>query len=198
MINYLFDVDGTLTYARQPMVSDFRDFFVDWINKQRSLGNKVFLVTGSDSKKTKEQIGQPLWRYVDGCFQNCGNQYYEQGKLRWQSSWRMSADLHLDMLELLEASRWYGTAGLNIEERAGMVNISTIGRSCSQEQRKEYHEWDLENKERINIVNILSHKYNNIDLAIGGEISIDIYEKGKDKSQVIDRISGNNIFFGDK
>ena len=34
--------------------------------------------------------------------------------------------------------------------------------------------------------------------SFGGEISIDIYEKGKDKSQVIDRISGNNIFFGDK
>ena len=75
MINYLFDVAGTLTYARQPMASDFKDFFVDWINEQRSLGNKVFLVTGSDSKKTIEQIGQPLWRYVDGCFQNCGNQY---------------------------------------------------------------------------------------------------------------------------
>ena len=198
MINYLFDVDGTLTYARQPMASDFRDFFVDWINKQRSLGNKVFLITGSDSKKTKEQIGQPLWRYLDGCFQNCGNQYYEQGKLRWQSSWRMSADLHFDILELLEARRWYGTAELNIEERAGMVNISTVGREATAQQRRKYFVWDEINEERKHIVRSLSFKHRDLDFAIGGEISIDIYPKGADKSQVLKYVQGSTCFFGDK
>lgn len=198
MINYLFDVDGTLTYARQPMASDFRDFFVSWIDKQRSLGNKVFLVTGSDSKKTVDQIGQPLWRYVDGSFQNCGNQYYEKGKLKWQSNWQMSADLHFDILESIEASQWYGTADFNIEERVGMVNISTLGRNATTQQRREYFVWDEVNKEREHISKTLSCRHSDLEFAIGGEISIDIYPKGGDKSQALNHMDGATWFFGDR
>ena len=198
MDNFLFDVDGTLTPARQPIDKEFMEFFLGWVLEKRNQRHRVLLVTGSDHDKTLEQIGQALWVTVTGSYQNCGNSLYVEGKKAWESKWQMGSDLETDVLDLIARSKWYGTAKNNIEKRTGMVNISTIGRSCSHEQRREYYEWDLENKERINIVNILSHKYNNIDLAIGGEISIDIYEKGKDKSQVIDRISGNNIFFGDK
>jgi phosphomannomutase len=198
MYNFLFDVDGTLTPARQPIDKQFGEFFLAWVLEKKNQGHRVLLVTGSDRKKTVEQIGKTLWTMVTGSYQNCGNSLYVAGKKSWESRWQMGSNLEIDLISLIVKSKWYGTARNNIEERTGMVNVSTIGRSCTQEQRKAYYEWDLENKERINIVNILSHKYNNIDLAIGGEISIDIYEKGKDKSQVIDRISGNNIFFGDK
>ena len=70
MINYLFDIDGTLTPHRQPMVKSFKSFFADWISKKRDQNDKVFLVTGSDKDKTIEQIGLPLWRFVDGSYQN--------------------------------------------------------------------------------------------------------------------------------
>ena len=197
MTNYLFDIDGTLTYARQPMASDFKDFFTEWIGRQRGLGNNVFLVTGSDKTKTIEQIGTPLWCYVDGSFQNCGNQYYEKGKLRWESAWQMPVALRLDILELIEASSWYGTAGINIEERVGMINISTIGREASPKQRREYLVWDQTNKEREKIIGELRAKHKDLEFSIGGEISIDIHPKGADKSQVLGNMLGETVFFGD-
>ena len=41
-------------------------------------------------------------------------------------------------------------------------------------------------------------KFPNIEAAVGGQISIDIYEKGKNKAQVLDEIEGEIYFFGDK
>ena len=41
-------------------------------------------------------------------------------------------------------------------------------------------------------------KFPNIEAAVGGQISIDIYEKGCNKAQVLDDITGEICFFGDK
>ena len=66
--SYVFDVDGTLSHARQPMDKEFHDWFVNWMATR-----DVYLVTGSDRPKTVEQIGEDI---VDGCnmsFQCAGN-----------------------------------------------------------------------------------------------------------------------------
>tara|TARA_R110002020_G_scaffold103752_3_gene243090 strand:- start:9353 stop:10048 length:696 start_codon:yes stop_codon:yes gene_type:complete len=197
-MNFLFDVDGTLTPPREPMDDKFRTFFVEWIISQRKQGNRIIFVTGSDTEKTIQQVGADLWRFIDGSYQNCGNQLYVGGKLIRESDWKMSGFLRLDILDLIEKSPWYGTAKNNIEERVGMVNISTVGRDCSAWQRSEYHKWDNLHLERRDIINTLKSKHPKIDLTIGGEISIDIYEKGKDKSQVIDRLRDRCVFVGDQ
>ena len=40
-MNYVFDVDGTLTYARKEMTPDFKSWFIKWMD-----GKNVYLVTG--------------------------------------------------------------------------------------------------------------------------------------------------------
>lgn len=196
-INYLFDVDGTLTKHRQNIDDDFRKMFGSWVEKQRNSGNKVFLVTGSDKEKTIQQIGVALWRFVDGCYQNCGNQLYRKGKLIKQSSWQMGTHLRLLIIDLIEKSLWHGVASENIEERIGMVNISTVGRSCTAEQRKEYYDWDKNSLERESIIRTICLAHPELDATIGGQVSIDIYPKGMDKAQVLDDMEGETIFFGD-
>jgi phosphomannomutase len=198
MINFLFDIDGTLTPPRQKIPSSFRRSFGDWVVAQRTRGNRVFLVTGSNKTKTKEQVGVSLWRVVNGCYQNCGNQLYVRGRLIKQSAWKIPVELRLDILELCEASQWFGRAKINIEERVGMVNISTVGRSASRRLRTQYYIWDAEHGEREGIVTRLSSKHPNLEYAIGGEISIDIYPNGKNKSQVLEDMTGDTVFFGDK
>jgi len=198
MINYLFDVDGTLTPPRGAMDNKFKRFFASWIEGKRDNLNKVILITGSDKDKTIKQVGYAMWRYVDGVYQNSGNQLYIRGQLIRESKWQMSANLHLDILEEIEKSRWHGKAKKNIEERIGMVNISTVGRSAGRILRKEYLEWDKRRLEREGIVQRLSKKHPQLDFSIGGEISIDIYPKGKDKSQVVEKLTGESVFFGDK
>ena len=56
MINYVFDVDGTLTPSRLPINKKFKEFFLEWME-----GKKVYLITGSDKDKTIEQIGEEIW-----------------------------------------------------------------------------------------------------------------------------------------
>ena len=202
-MNFLFDVDGTLTPAREKIAKDFERFFVHFLETRRSQGDSIILVTGSDKQKTIEQIGLPLWRLVDYCFQNCGNQVYQKGALVRESEWQPPEGLIQSIKNIIRKSCWFGTSGNNIEHRQGMINISTIGRDCTKEERTKYYEWDKVNEERKHIVNLLKSKYNNLDLSIGGEISIDIYEKGKDKAQAIEAIKDfglldKNIFFGDR
>ena len=50
---YLFDVDGTLTPHRKPIKEEFADVFLNWV---RTKQKKVYLITGSDIDKIKEQL----------------------------------------------------------------------------------------------------------------------------------------------
>ena len=169
-MNFLFDVDGTLTPPRRPIEDSFKNYVGQWVNNVQKAGHKVFLVTGSDKDKTIEQIGLPLYRLLDGCYQSCGNELYIRDRLVKYSQWKMSANLHLDILEVLEKSKWYGRAENNIEERVGMINISTVGRSASNVLRKEYYTWDRSNKERLKMCQNIMKKFPEIEASIGGQI----------------------------
>ena len=50
-INYLFDIDGTLTPPRSKMTSEFSFFFLNWMT-----GRNIYLVTGSDREKIIQQV----------------------------------------------------------------------------------------------------------------------------------------------
>ena len=51
MTKYIFDVDGTLTPARQPATKEFLSFFETWAKE-----NTFYLCSGSDLEKIKEQL----------------------------------------------------------------------------------------------------------------------------------------------
>ena len=197
MKNFLFDVDGTLTPHRQEMTDEFKSLFIRCLSRDHKRGHKIFLVTGSDKEKTIEQVGKQIWLAVDGCYQNSGNQLYQHGKLIKESNWAASGGLKSSITNHIKSSCWNGTAGCNIEHRIGMLNFCTIGRECTQEQREYYYEWDQQWKERKFIVEQLSNDYPDIDFAIGGRISIDVYPKGRDKSQVLEDMEGEVFFVGD-
>ena len=198
MIQYLFDVDGTLTNPTEPINPDFDKFFGNWVRECKDKGDEVYIVTGSDRQKTIKQIGLPLYRLVNGVFQNCGNQMFVRNSLMYQSKWSISAHLRLDLLILAERSPWFAKAKKNIEERIGMANFSTIGRTATKEQRKAYKQWDDAVGERKQNSEWLSLRYPKLDFVIGGDISTDIYPKGKDKAQALKYMQGKTIFFGDK
>lgn len=196
--SYLFDVDGTLTPSRKPMTKEFQNGFISWVESQSGLGNNVYLVTGSDKEKTIEQVGLKIYNLVDGVYQNCGNELYKNGQLCKSSKWSLPKKLEMKIDDLLQSSEWYGKSSGNKEVRVGMLNISTVGRDCSTEDRTEYYQWDKENGERRRIANELNTTFPSIEAAVGGEISIDIYPKGRDKSQVLGDMVGDTVFFGDK
>ena len=109
------------------------------------------------------------------------------------------------MKEKIKYSKYYHRAGNHIEDRGSMVNFSIVGRNCTQEQREDYFKWDNEVNERKNISNNIKSTWTKLDAVLGGQISIDIYPKGMDKSQIFNIIEQERlvkpdeyIFIGDR
>ena len=203
---FIFDVDGTLTPSRLPMTKEFKEFFEQWVIK-----NTFYLVTGSDLPKLQEQMNS-LEIHADGIFTCCGNQYWQSDPavhpkhcdLIYDNKFKMTNKLKNALEVMLISSQYEHRYGNHIEDRESMVNFSVVGRNCTQEQREEYYEWDKENGERKKMSTFLKHKFPDLDAVIGGQISIDIYPKGNDKSQILDIIEQERlvkpdeyIFIGD-
>tara|TARA_B100001564_G_scaffold340614_1_gene334464 strand:+ start:2443 stop:3150 length:708 start_codon:yes stop_codon:yes gene_type:complete len=190
---YIFDVDGTLTPSRNPMDKDFKDFFKKFIKKKR-----VWLISGSDKDKTIEQVGEDIWTSVERAYQSSGNQLWVKGELKYQYEFK-TEDYLKELLEMfLDKSEYPYRYGNHIEERPGALNFSVVGRDCTQEQREHYAKWDDKHQERKDFAWEIKERYPWLDAVVGGEISIDIYEKFKDKGQIVKDIRGKFEFFGDR
>lgn len=90
-----------------------------------------------------------------------------------------------------------------VEFRNGMINLSPIGRSCSLEERKQFVLFDQEHAIRSKFVDALKEKFSSygLEFAIGGQISIDVFPTGWDKTfclQYIEKDFDVIHFFGDK
>ncbi|XP_060169123.1 phosphomannomutase-like [Lycium barbarum] len=74
--------------------------------------------------------------------------------------------------------------GMFIEFRSGMLNVSPIGRNCSQEERDEFEKYDKVHKIRETMVTVLRQKFEHLNLtfSIGGQIIFDVFPQGWDKT----------------
>ena len=200
---FVFDVDGTLTPARQLIDKDFAEIFLDFCKK-----NIVYLCSGSDWPKIKEQITIGIIKETKGVFACSGNAFWNNEGieiLSIRNDFDVPTGLIDDLNNLVDTSEFPIKTGKHIDLRMGMINFSIVGRNCSREEREKYSKWDEEVEERRGLVAILKSKYPDIDFNIGGEISIDIHPEGSDKSRAIKIIrewhkkeSPSICFFGDK
>jgi phosphomannomutase len=207
---FLFDVDGTVTPPKQKIDSNFKIEFLRWMKDR-----EVYIVSGGSFPRIIDQLGTDI---VDGCagvFACMGNIFYEQldqinpsGFDEWQiiyeNKFRSPRGLKEKLKKVVEESAYHTKTGKHSQHREGMINFSIVGSNATTEQRREYAEYDLQNKEREAIVGALKKQYASLDFAIGGAVSIDIFKMGADKSQIIDRhfdevLEGNRILFvGDR
>ena len=197
---YIFDVDGTLTPSRLMMTEKFAKFFDKWSSK-----NKYYLVTGSDLDKTKEQLPIAYIDRAEAIFTCCGNQMWRDNELIYDNKFELTSKLKNSLEVVLMSNQYPHRYGNHIEDRGSMVNFSIVGRNCNQEQREHFFKWDEEKGERKKISTFLKHKFKDLDAVLGGQISIDIYPKGMDKSQIFNVIEQERlvqpdeyIFIGDR
>jgi len=187
--SYLFDVDGTLTPPRQRMTENSIWEFVSWSNDR-----SVFLVTGSDMGKLNEQLPSSVVQRMAGIFTSMGNQLTINGTLVYNNDWEPPT-------ELLKALVSWRRDNF-IEHRVGMVNFSVAGRNSNTEERKSYYDWDRFHKERKSIAEEIQIRFPKIEAKLGGQISIDIQPKGKNKALasqwVRENIGDRIIFVGDR
>jgi phosphomannomutase len=202
----LFDVDGTLTESRLGMTGEM-------YGKMCLLhenGFHVGIVGGSDLKKQEEQMGECCYTEYEWFFPENGLHAFKDGVEFHRRSIidELGEDavqiiingcLHFISFETLPKKR-----GNFVELRNGMINVSPVGRSCSQEERIEFYEYDKEHKVREQMIVFLKKTmaFYNLEFAIGGQISIDIYPKGWDKTYCLRHIEEEGyervLFVGDK
>ena len=199
MTIFIFDMDGTLTPARQPMTSDFKKQFVPWLKQ-----HNAYVATGSDYGKVEEQIPKEVINLFAGIYCSMGNTLYKKGKQIYQKKMAENKSL-MDDLEKFRHDTKYSNQLFEcyIEKRIGMVNFSVIGRNCPYEERLKYASWDQQNGERCNIQEVLSKKYPEYDFELGGNISIDIIPKGCGKGQIAHHLrteypNEKLVFLGDR
>jgi len=204
----LFDVDGTLTPARQAISPAM-------IKTLRDLRKKVVIgfVGGSDFAKITEQLavgGNNVTQDFDYAFAENGLTAYKLGvQLPSQSfinyvgedRYKPLVNFILHYIADLDIPLKRGTF---VEYRNGMINVSPIGRNASIAERNEFEAYDKNHGIRAALVNVLRDKFAdyNLTYSIGGQISFDVFPTGWDKTYCLRHVEDEGFeeihFFGDK
>lgn len=192
-MNYVFDVDGTLTPSRGVIDPVFKSWFLKFANTY-----PVHLVTGSDLEKTVEQVGEEIIDAVQNSFNCAGNAVYVKRQCVYQTDWTLPKDAYDFLEKHLKESSYLFKYGKHFEQRIGLLNFSVVGRNAVGSQRTDYYEWDKHSGERQYLVNEINTRWPDLQAAAGGETGIDIFPRGCDKAQILSKIKGDIYFFGDR
>ncbi|KAL2925785.1 Phosphomannomutase [Bienertia sinuspersici] len=210
----LFDVDGTLTAPRKGVTPEMLEFMKE-LRKSSAVTSKgantplpgagalhwsrrsnvvpVGVVGGSDLIKISEQLGKTVPISNECMMLQSLKKLLGEEKLKEFINFTLKyiADLDIPIKR-----------GTFIEFRNGMINVSPIGRNCSQEERDEFEKFDKVHKIRETMVSVLREKFGhfNLTFSIGGQISFDVFPHGWDKTYSLRYLEHFNEihFFGDK
>lgn len=157
--------------------------------------------------KNAEESVVKEWDYV---FSENGLIAFENGELINEQSIvkKLGEDVCQEVinfsLEYLSKLKIPKKRGNFIEFRTAMINICPVGRSCSQEERIEFFEYDKQHKIREEFCKVLTEKFSEkygLKFSIGGQISIDAFPIGWDKTYCLKYVKDKYdkiYFFGDR
>ena len=212
----LFDVDGTLTEARQaiqgPMISTLRT-----LCEYCEIG----LVTGSGLEYIKEQ----LWPIFNSktIKRNChllpcnGTEYLVPTEDEEMAFHTISANSIVKELKDPGFNKLLATlcelqarlikeypiplSGHFIQNRESTVNWCPIGRNANTLQRSTFEVLDKQHSIRLTYLSILKEQLKDLKLTVklGGDTSFDIYPDGWDKTYALRHFKNWNVWFvGDR
>uniref|UniRef100_A0A6B2LGD2 Phosphomannomutase n=1 Tax=Arcella intermedia TaxID=1963864 RepID=A0A6B2LGD2_9EUKA len=168
----------------------------------------IGVVGGSDFVKQKEQLGDHVLDLVDYSFSENGLIAYHNKQLIHSKS--IKEHLGEERIKSFINFVLHYIADLDIpikrgtfvEFRTGLINVSPIGRNCSQQERDHFEVYDKDLKIRETMVNVLKEKFKeyNLKFSIGGQISFDVFPIGWDKTYCLQHLKNFKTihFFGDK
>ncbi|XP_078043511.1 phosphomannomutase [Augochlora pura] len=201
----LFDIDGTLTKPRQKIEESMQTFLTETVKKEFDIG----IVGGSDIEKLKEQLGgETIFTKYNYIFAENGLVAYKNNKkLKTETIQSIIGEESLQdlinfCLRYISELRLPLKRGTFVEFRSGLINISPVGRNCTQEERLQFYEYDMENQIRRKFIQVLKKQFSDLPLSysIGGQISFDVFPNGWDKTYCLRHLRGYHEvhFFGDQ
>jgi len=179
----------------------------DFLTKTRKTAY-IGIVGGSDIAKQKEQLGEDVLERWDYVFSENGLVSFKEGRelarqsfKTWLGEEKIQEFINFTLRYLSEL-KIPVKRGTFIEFRSGMLNISPIGRNCSQQERDEFEQYDKKTGVRAQMVTALKTRFRDYGLtySIGGQISFDVFPTGWDKTYCLQYLKDFKEvhFFGDK
>ncbi|XP_072376473.1 phosphomannomutase [Diabrotica undecimpunctata] len=203
----LFDVDGTLTKPVNVIEPEIYSFLLEKVKARCTVG----IVGGSDFKKIAFQMnGNDVIHKLHYVFSENGLVQYKHGKeVGRQSIQKFLGEDKIQkfinfVLQYLSTITLPVKRGTFVEFRTGMLNISPIGRNCSQQERDAFEIYDNEHQIRKTMIEQLKKEFPDFGLtySIGGQISFDVFPNGWDKTYCLKFLEKEGFdeihFFGDK
>jgi len=192
----LFDIDGTLTPARQEVRPDMLEC-LQKLNRQKDID--IGFVGGSDLRKQIEQLKEENFKLFKWRFSENGLLAFKDDQcIGKQSFVETLGEQHFKKfinitLHVLSETDCPVKRGTFIEYRNGMLNISPIGRACSQSERDDFFKYDMQFNVRLDMIQKIDKLWKlylkenllilpEICFSIGGQISVDVFPKGWDKT----------------
>ena len=201
----LFDLDNTLTLSRGKATNEMKEMLKNLDTTKYDLG----VVSGSDLTKIREQLEEAVNHFKWIFTENGLVTYFDHQPTPYSSTSLVKhlgegyyQELVNKCLSHLANTKLPVKRGTFLELRTGLLNICPIGRSCTQEEREEFEKYDKLNLIRQDMCRYLSHSLMHLKLkfSIGGQISIDAFPQGWDKTYCLQFVEGkykNIYFYGD-
>tara|TARA_B100001250_G_C19584422_1_gene693557 strand:+ start:92 stop:805 length:714 start_codon:yes stop_codon:yes gene_type:complete len=191
-MNYIFDVDGTLTPGDGCMDTSFMEWF-----KIFEHTHHVYLVTGTDKKNTIRRVGRDVFYRAKRVYCNYGNVVYEGDNEVYNMPWEVPDEIRSFLSKELRNSKFTIRTGNHMDKTSGRIRFSVLGQKGSKEQKNAYKMWDMKTNERAEIASKFNKKFIDHHAAIHWKgLELNITPRHQHKSQMLRDFDGNIKFFG--
>ncbi|XP_953991.1 phosphomannomutase, putative [Theileria annulata] len=201
----LFDLDETLALSFKPVTDEMKRILLFCKDK----GYHIGLVSGSDFKKVESQLNPEFSKSFNFIFCENGTQVYKNCQLVHSESIikflpdSLYKDLVNYVLVYIANLDIPKKRGCFIELRNSIINISPIGRNCSEPERHEFYNYDCVEKVRLKMCQDLNERFRDCEpklhFSVGGKISVDVFPEGWSKTFCLKFLEDYKTihFFGD-
>lgn len=187
---FLFDVDGTLTAPRSTMPAQFEQWFAEFCAR-----HTCSVVSGGMWERVSRQVGPRVAQALKNIHLCNGNEQ----RTAQQVCYRRPVFLSLKMRAALQVWLEQGPAlaGVypHLEERPGMLTLTWLDTNASAQQRCAFEHWDALHGLRARAARSLSAQFPHWTFQPAGQTSLDLFEQGADKSQVLLREGPGPFWF---
>jgi len=187
---WLFDVDGTLTPPRGELDPFFRAWMARFVATR-----EVCLVTGGTWARIERQCGPALARAFRAAYLCNGNEARVQGEVVYSRMLRVPPALQSALDELMRQPLPLTGQAPVLEHRSGMLTLCAVPPSATPEQRLAFEQWDAHAHWRLRCAKWLKQACAQWRFQLAGQTSLDLFEAGADKSQVLSHEGAGPLWF---
>ncbi len=197
----IYDLDGTLVTSSLQITTDM----LSLLDELKTKGYKNILVTGGTYQKVKYQLCGRIDLF-DMIFTECGAVLHQNNKQIYLK--RIVDFISTEMISSIEnkfinicSQIGFSHKGNIVDIRNGLIYLTPVGMEADEELRIDFIKYEEETQFREKrLIPELKHIDNNdyLEIVKGGKTGVSVYPKGVDKTQILNYIPNETIyFFGD-